>query len=117
MKAKYLKTSYHVYDKTVKCRLQVRLVESEELIAKNYDIIGIARCHKDDKFDFEIGKRVALAKAELKLHKKIKSLIEPTRNNLIKYVEELDNYITFANKQIEHNTEYLKEERYLNYKK
>ncbi len=117
MKAKYLKTSYHVYDKTVKCRLQVELVESKNIINRNYDIIGVATCHKDDKFDFEIGKRIALAKAELKLNKKIKSLIEPTRNNLIKYVEELDNYVTFTNKQIEHNTKYLKEERYLNYKK
>ena len=117
MKAKYLKTSYHVYDKTVRCRLRVQLVEHRKIIARSYDIVGVAKCHKDDKFDFEIGKRVALAKAELKLYKKIKSLIEPTRNNLIDYVEELDNYVNFANKQIEHNTEYLKEERYLNYKK
>ena len=116
MKCKYDKITFIVIQNVTYCSLIVSVVDEGNCL-ETKKFVGKATCNKDDKFDFEIGKRVALAKAELKLHKKIKSLIESTRNNLVDYVEELDNYITFTNKQIEHNTEYLKEERYLNYKK
>lgn len=48
------------------------LVSGEEELAKNVFYIhanGFARCHKEDKFDYVLGERIAEARAKYKIYK------------------------------------------------
>ena len=116
MKCKYVKVTYQVNDKVTKCFLCVDICDNGEVFeGKTY--IGKAVCSDDDKFDFETGKRIALAKAELKLYNYIGKNTTKVIKLINKDLKDFESFRDFAIKQIEHNEKYLKEERYLNYKK
>ena len=116
-KACYQEPTYVVNKKEVICHLTTTIINNNGEVIETEKFEGVAKCNDDDKFDFEVGKRIALAKAELKLHKHIAKTARESINYLLKDVEALEAFELFANAQIEHNNEYLKEERYLNYKK
>ena len=116
-KACYQEPTYVVNKKKVICHLTTTIINNNGEVIETKKFEGVAKCNDDDKFDFEVGKRIALAKAELKLHKHIAKTARESINYLLKDVEALEAFELFANAQIEHNNEYLKEERYLNYKK
>ena len=116
MKCKYVKVTYQVNDKVTKCFLCVDICDNGEVFeGKTY--IGKAVCSDDDKFDFETGKRIALAKAELKLYNYIGKNTTKVIKLINKDLKDFESFRDFAIKQIEHNEKYLKEEKYLNYKK
>ena len=116
MKCKYVKVTYQVNDKVTKCFLHVNICDNGEIWERK-TYIGKTICSDDDKFDFEIGKRIALAKAELKLY----NYIEKHTTKIIKSITEdrrdFVRFKDFAVKQVKHNKKYLEEKRYLNYKK
>ena len=116
-KACYQEPTYVVNKTEVVCKLRTTIIDNHGEVLEREKFIGVAKCNDDDKFDFEVGKRIALAKAELKLHKHIAKTARKSINYLLKDVEAMEAFELFANAQIEHNNEYLKEERYLNYKK
>lgn len=116
MKCKYVKVTYQVNDKVIKCFLHVNICDSGEIWEKK-TYIGKSTCSNDDKFDFEIGKRIALAKAELKLYNWIQKHITKVLQIVTEDLMDFEKFRQFAIEQVKHNEEYLKEERYLNYKK
>lgn len=116
MKCKYVKVTYQVNDKVTKCFLRVNICDNGEVWERK-TYVGKTICSNDDKFDFEIGKRIALAKAELKLYNWIGKHTTKVIKSINEDLKEFENFRDFAIKQVKHNEEYLKEERYLNYKK
>lgn len=116
MKCKYVNVTYQVNDKITKCFLCVDICDNGEVWeGKTY--IGKAVCSNDDKFDFEIGKRIALAKAELKLYNYIGKHTTKVIKSINEDLKDFESFKDFAIEQIKHNEKYLEEERYLNYKK
>ena len=116
-KACYQEPTYVVDKKKVTCKLMTTIVDNRGEEVEREEFIGVAKCNDDDKFDFEVGKRIALAKAELKLHKHIAKIARESIHYILEDVKALKAFESFASAQIEHNNKYLKEERYLNYKK
>lgn len=116
MKCKYDKITFTVIQNVIHCNLLVSIVDKGTYLeTKNF--IGKATCNKDDNFDFKIGKRIALAKAENKLYTYIAKHCVKVVKNMTNDLKIIESFRDFALEQIKHNTEYLKEERYLNYKK
>lgn len=71
--------------------------------------IGIAKCCPEDKYDINIGKKLSLARAELKMfnHFDKKAInVRIIATDMIKYYEELSNK---AVKQYYHNVKYIKD--------
>lgn len=72
------------------------------------EVIGVAKMHPDDKFDVEIGKKVARAKAESLAYKKV-------ADYFTEYIQLYYNKITMpmlefmgkADYVIDHNNEYI----------
>ena len=116
MKCKYDKITFIVNQNVTFCNLIVS-IDDEGNCLETKKFIGKATCNKDDNFDFEIGKRIALAKAELKLYNYIEKHTTKVIRNINEDLMDLEKFKQFAIEQVKHNTEYLKEERYLNYKK
>ena len=118
MKCKYVKVTYQVDDNILRlrCFLRVNICNNKSIITQK-TFIGKAICSEDDKFDFEIGKRIALAKAELKLYNYIGKRSTKAIKLITKNLKDFESFRDFAAEQVKHNEKYLKEERYLNYKK
>lgn len=116
MKCKYVKVTYQVNDKITKCILRVEIHDNGELFEIK-TCVGKAVCSNDDKFDFEIGKRIALAKAELKLYNHIEKHTTKVIKSINEDLMDFEKFRQFAIEQVKHNKKYLEEERYLNYKK
>lgn len=71
--------------------------------------IGISKCCSEDKYDFNIGKKLSLARAELKMFNHFDKKAITIRNiakDMIKDSEELSNKAT---KQYYHNIKYIKD--------
>ena len=116
MKCKYIKITYQVNDKITKCFLRVNICDNDKVWeTRIYE--GKAICSNDDKFDFEIGKRIALAKAELKLYNHIEKHTAKVIKSINENLKDFESFKDFAIEQVKHNEKYLEEERYLNYKK
>lgn len=95
-------------DNSISCILYTQLIYKG--ISKfGFVTYGVAHLHKGDKFDFEKGKRIALAKAERIAYKnayaKCYKLYE--ENKTLK--EDLHAFLKKAKNQIEHNDEYIKD--------
>lgn len=116
MKCKYDKITFVVIQNVTYCSLIVSIDDEGDCLETN-EFVGKATCNKDDNFDFEIGKRIALAKAENKLYTYVAKHSTKVIENMTNDLKTTESFRDFALEQIKHNTEYLKEERYLNYKK
>ena len=69
--------------------------------------VGVAKCAKDDVFDVERGKRIALAKAENKVYENAMNYISKTTNRL---ADILSAYSKFCDKgcyTCSHNEDYI----------
>lgn len=69
--------------------------------------VGVAKCAKDDVFDVERGKRIALAKAENKVYESAMNYISKTTNRL---ADILSAYSKFCDKgcyTCSHNEDYI----------
>lgn len=91
----HLKTPYNLYG----------IIDINQPLFKT---IGTAKCHYDDNFDEERGKRIALAKAENKAYDKAIKYLEEQKEELVFYTN-LINHFGFKSKaHCEHNKEYIK---------
>ena len=108
IKLSTVSTTYMVNDdKSISCILSTQVIHKG--ISKfGFVTYGVAHLHKGDKFDFEKGKRIALAKAERIAYKnayaKCYKLYE--ENKTLK--DDLYAFLKKAKNQIEHNDEYIK---------
>lgn len=116
MKCKYDKITFIVIQNVTYCSLIISIVDEGNCL-ETKKFVGKATCNKDDNFDFEIGKRIALAKAENKLYTYVTKHCTKIVENMTNDLKIVENFRDFAIEQVKHNTEYLKEERYLKYKK
>lgn len=68
---------------------------------------GTARCSKDDVFDEERGKRIALAKAENKAYNLAMSYLATKREHLAFMIDAIDKFDIHSQKQCIHNLGYI----------
>lgn len=81
---------------------------------------GVAKCHKDDIFDVERGKRIALSKAENCAYKKCMDYLQEYFNSFNDYAFEMNLFVVKAKHTVKHNETYIKtisDETHPNYKK
>lgn len=100
-------TSYMIKDNIVKCYIKYHVKFKDGKKSSEYKTLGTAKCNKDDKFDFEIGKKIALARAESKAYKVNKKVCNDIINNCENRLKELIPFRDKAIGCIEHNKEYI----------
>ena len=71
-------------------------------------ITAIARIKENDKFDFELGCKIALAKAERKAYKCVRNIIKDELKKLSILIDNMTDFAIKSDKIIKHNTEYIK---------
>ena len=103
-------TRYSVHNNIIICYLYVAVNAS---LVDDYDrartFTGQTTCLATDKFDFEKGKRIALAKAELKAYDFVLRYVKNLSCEYKKRVQICDAFEKKATKQIKHNIAYIKE--------
>lgn len=108
IKLSTVSTKYETDNKSyVRCILKIKLNGGEEE-AKLTPFYGLATLHKDDKFDYSIGCRIALAKAERKAYKEIGKIINKELIKLQELETAIFDFVHKADKMVKHNTEYIK---------
>ena len=125
IKITILKKSFESDNATfVRCKL-LCTVTSTSRFCKNYPFLlydsllytGVAYLKKGDKFDYNVGSRIALAKAERESYKRISAIFKKQNESLKVFVKETDDFVQKANKIVNHDTEYIKKvadiEKYL----
>lgn len=110
IKLSIIDTKYESNGKTyVRCILTCNLVYCEtnakQLLPK---FVGEAVLKDNDKFDYQIGSKIALAKAERRAYKIISKIIKEEHKNLLDLVTDLDDFVYKSESIIKHNTEYIK---------
>lgn len=107
IKLSTVSTKYETDNKSyVKCILKTKLNGGKEGIQLP-PFYGLARLHIDDKFDYETGCRIALAKAERIAYKRVGKSIAEEYKSLSNLISDLDNFIYKAESMVKHNTEYI----------
>ena len=120
IKISVLKKSFETDNTTfVRCKLLCTITSTNGFY-KNYPSLlytGVAHLKEGDKFDYNIGSRIALAKAERESYKRISAIFKEQNESLKVFVKETDDFIQKANKIVNHDTEYIKKvantEKYL----
>lgn len=108
-------TQFFVDGTNVTCRMYYQLLAPEPFLDicgfVAGEVVATAHCHKDDTFNLETGKKVALAKAESRAYKEARSVMNRRLQNTINTVVQLANmakrFSEKAEDAIEHNTEYI----------
>lgn len=113
IKLSTVKTEYITDNKTfVKCILKTKLTDNKgKDKATKFPLppfVGIAKLHEKDTFNYEIGCRIALAKAERIAYKRVGKGIAEEYKSLANFISDLDNFIYKAESMVKHNTEYIK---------
>lgn len=108
MKLKVLKTEIKRSKNTTTCYLTVALNDNGNIVRPSIKtFIGEAKCH-DEPYDFKTGKRIALARAEIKAYKYFKENIKNPMNICKKLYEESSELYNKLVNQITHNKNYIK---------
>ena len=68
---------------------------------------GVARCLDEDKYNYEIGKKIALARAEIKAFKYYSKKLKSFANKYKHLYESSTELYTKLDRQIAHNKEYI----------
>lgn len=74
---------------------------------KNITGVGVAKCHGDDKFDPERGKRIALAKAENKAYLNAIKFLEKYNEQLLFFMKRINAFCDKAYDHCLHNEDYI----------
>lgn len=113
MKISIINTNYESDGKSfVKCTITCKVVNPIARKSKEspkFKCIGIATLHKNDKFDYNIGSKIALAKAERIAYRCIYKHTNKELDYLYKLVKIYDDFCFKAKAIVEHNTNYIKE--------
>lgn len=109
MKVRVLNTEIKRSKNTTTCYLTVALNDDRRIVKTSIKTFtGVAKCH-DEPYDFKTGKRIALARAEIKAYKWFKKGIKNTINISKKLYEESSELHNKLINQIAHNKIYLKD--------
>ena len=68
---------------------------------------GIAKCNPEDDYNFNIGRRIALARAEIKAYKYYKKFLVEFNDKYQRLATESADLYDKLRKQISHNKEYI----------
>ena len=68
---------------------------------------GVAKCLDEDKYNYEIGKKIALARAEIKAFKYYNKTLKDFANKHKRLYESSTELYTKLDRQIVHNKEYI----------
>lgn len=110
--------NYHVNEKegTVKCRVSYHLqvphdADGQLFVApeKYSSVTAIAKCRPGDKFDAEVGKKVARAKAESRAYSRCANHLHDYMERAFMNLTILNDFIEKAFDCVEHNDKYIKE--------
>lgn len=113
MKISIINETYLVTNNTVICRIEYKVKFQK---AKGYgtDLSytseGKATCKKGEKFDFNKGKKIALAKAEINAYHKQLQITKKYLNRYALFVLELSEFSSKAKSCIEHDNKYIAEQ-------
>lgn len=111
MKISILSQKFKRINNQTCCIILACIKDNNGVIIRNSykKFVGTAKCCSEDKYDFNIGKKLSLARAELKAFNhfdKEAIYIRRIATNIIKDSEELSNK---AVKQYYHNIHYIKD--------
>lgn len=82
--------------------LYYRIMENTRMYAKGY-----SKCSKKDTFDPEVGKKVALARAESRLYVKARSEIRRAKRDAEMFIKGADKFVKKAKRVVEHDQIYI----------
>lgn len=91
---------------TVTCIIRARIVDNSsqssiflgKKIERDITVSATANCHPEDKYDINIGKKVAEAKARMKLYNRVAEIEEKYLKNLKIYLKEVEDEISLMKK-------------------
>ena len=99
--------------RTVTCTLKAELLSPVGYLywigVPNTDIkaVGIARCHEEDNFDIERGKRIAMAKAENKAYQKCVLYLERYAKEMLEEMSYIGDFCQKVDEYCAHNEDYI----------
>lgn len=102
-------------NKTVKCYLTGDVIVPVNLSGKGFMenfrtfAKGYAKCDDKDKFDPEVGKRIALARAESRLYWKVRTEVKQAINDAKKFIIGGEKFVAKAYRVIGHNNMYIQQ--------
>ena len=111
MKLSILEQNFKRIGSETRCVIIVGIRDNDGVLIPSSPtkFIGVAKCCPEDNYDFSIGKKLSLARAELKAfnHFDKKAIaIRKIAKDMIKDSEELSNKVA---KQYYHNIQYIKD--------
>lgn len=109
MKLKVLKTEIKRSKNITTCYLTVALNDNGKIVEPSIKtFVGEAKCH-DEPYDYKTGKRISLARAEIKAYKYFKESMKNAMNISKRFYDESSELHDKLEKQIAHNRLYLKD--------
>lgn len=88
-----------------------------DVYGKYFKGIGVAKCHGEDIFDVERGKRIALTKAEDNAYANALKYLGEQRKYLVEMMFMIDSFSNKANHQFEHNHDYIESVSNINHER
>lgn len=116
-KVRFTKEPQYTIDevnKNVKCYLTCDVIVPTSLsggqLMYNFRTFakGYAKCDDNDKFNPEIGKRIALARAESKLYWKVRTEVKLAIRDAKQFIKAGKKFICKTHRVIDHNQNYIK---------
>lgn len=86
--------------------LEVALTDGNNVIDET-SVKGIAKCNPEDEYNFNIGRRIALARAEIKAYKYYKKFLIEVNDYYQRLATDSADLYDKLRKQISHNKEYI----------
>lgn len=74
---------------------------------KPFKVACTSKCHPDDRFDVDRGKRIALAKAENKTYEMSLKYLHEYEEHLLFILNAIENFRDKSNRQCEHNLDFI----------
>lgn len=111
-KLRYEKINYKVNEKKGAVTAIITVILPYQLSTTDYfqfEAIGVAKVNKEaERFNLEVGKKVARAKAEKEAFIELKRVALDFKRRTYNHLQEIDNTITKMNSYIKHQKEYIK---------
>lgn len=108
MKITILKQDIKRFKNQTVAFLEVGLTDNN-IIFDKVSVTGTARCCPEDEYNFNIGKRIALARAEIKAYKYYKKFLVEFNDCYQRLATDSANLYDKLRKQISHNKEYIED--------
>ena len=109
MKIVVKEITYQVKGNKVSCKIDYIIKNNviQRINNVNQTAFGVAICNNEDKFDFDKGAKIALAKAERNAYKDMSKVIKRKMKFAQSIIDDSKSFIEKANKIIIHNGEYI----------